>query len=87
MKSGPNAAQKKRILRCAIRLDNSNGVLVNDQRISDRVLGVNQFSAPQPQSQFRRVFLHGWSLDATVTITQDAPFPMTVLALALEVKV
>jgi hypothetical protein len=87
LNNGPNAAQKKRILRCAIRIDNSNGVIVNGQRIADRTIGQNQFDPPEPQSGFKRVFLHGWSLDATVTITQDTPFPLTVLALDLEVKV
>ena len=87
LNNGPNAAQKKRILRCAIRIDNSNGVIVNGQRIADRTIGQNQFDAPEPQSGFKRIFLHGWSLDATVTITQDTPFPLNILALDLEVKV
>jgi len=87
LQNGVNAAQKKRILRCAIRLDNSNGVIVNDQRLADRTIGQDQFSPPEPQSGFKRIFLHGWSLDATVTITQDTPFPLTVTALDLEVKV
>lgn len=87
LQNGINAAQKKRILRCAIRLDNSNGVIVNDQRLADRTIGQDQFSPPEPQSGFKRIFLAGWSLDATVTITQDTPFPLTVTALDLEVKV
>ncbi len=87
LQNGVNAAQKKRILRCAIRLDNSNGVIVNGQRLADRTIGQDQFSPPEPQSGFKRIFLHGWSLDATVTITQDTPFPLTVTALDLEVKV
>ncbi len=87
LNNGANAAQKKRILRCAIRIDNSNGIIVNGERIADRTIGLDQFSPPVPQSGFQRIFLNGWSLDATVTITQDTPFPMTVLALDLEVKV
>ena len=87
LNNGANAAQKKRILRCAIRIDNSNGIIVNGERIADRTIGLDQFSPPEPQSGFKRIFLNGWSLDATVTITQNTPFPMTVLALHLEVKV
>jgi hypothetical protein len=87
LNNGPNSAQKKRILRCAIRIDQSNGIIVNGQRLSDKETGVNQFDPPIPQTGYKRVFLHGWSLEAQVTITQDTPFPMTVLALDLEVKV
>jgi hypothetical protein len=87
LNNGPNSAQKKRILRCAIRIDQSNGIIVNGQRLSDKETGVNQFDPPIPQTGYKRVFLHGWSLEAQVTITQETPFPMTVLALDLEVKV
>jgi hypothetical protein len=87
LKNGPNSAQKKRILRCAVQMDNSNGVIVNGQRIADKTIGGDQFSAPIPQTDLKRVFLHGWSLDAAVAITQDTPFPLNILALTLEVKV
>jgi len=87
LNNGPNSAQKKRILRCAIRINESNGIIVNGQRLSDKQTGVNQFDPPAPQTGYKRIFLHGWSLEAQVTITQDTPFPMTVLALDLEVKV
>lgn len=87
LNNGPNAAQKKRILRCAIRVYESNGIIVNDYRLADKTIGQNQFDSPEPQSEFKRVFLHGWSLDATVEITQNTPFPFTILALDLEVKV
>ena len=87
LNDGSHAAQKKRILRCAIRVHESNGVIVNGQRLADRTIGQNQFDAPTPQSEFKRIFLAGWSLDATIEITQTTPFPLTVLALDLEVKV
>ena len=87
LNDGSHAAQKKRILRCAIRVHESNGVIVNGQRLADKTIGQNQFDSPAPQSEFKRVFLSGWSLDATIEITQTTPFPLTVLALDLEVKV
>ena len=87
LNDGSHAAQKKRILRCAIRVHESNGVIVNGQRLADKTIGENQFDAPTPQSEFKRVFLAGWSLEATIEITQTTPFPLTVLALDLEVKV
>ena len=87
LNDGSHAAQKKRIMRCAIRVFESNGVIVNGQRLADKTIGQDQFDAPTPQSEFKRIFLSGWSLDATIEITQTTPFPMTVLALDLEVKV
>jgi len=87
LNDGSHAAQKKRIMRCAIRVHESNGVIVNGQRLADKTIGLNQFDSPEPQSEFKRVFLSGWSLDATIEITQTTPYPLTVLALDLEVKV
>ena len=87
LNNGPNAAQKKRIMRCAIQVFESNGVLVNDQQLSDKVMSINQFDPPEPQTGFKRIYLSGWSLEAAVVISQSTPMPMTVLALDLEVKV
>lgn len=86
LKSGPNAADKKRIKRVAVNIFESNGIIVNGQRIADKTIGLDQFDAPSPQTGVRRVFIHGWSLEADVTITQDTPFPLQILSLGLEVK-
>lgn len=86
LNDGPHAAQKKRILRAAIRLFESNGVTVNGYQLADRTIGQDQFDAPIPQSEYKRIFLHGWSLEASVLISQDAPMPMTILSIDLEVK-
>lgn len=86
LNDGPHAAQKKRILRAAIRLYESNGVTVNGYQLADRTIGQDQFDAPIPQSEHKRIFLHGWSLEASVLISQDAPMPMTILSIDLEVK-
>ena len=86
LNDGPHAAQKKRILRAAIRLYESNGVTVNGYQLADRTIAQDQFDAPIPQSEHKRIFLHGWSLEASVLISQDAPMPMTILSIDLEVK-
>lgn len=86
LQNGPNAASKKKILRAAIQLFESNGVIVNDQRLADRTIGVNQFDAPEPQTGYKRITLLGWSLEADITITQDTPFDMTILNIGMEVK-
>jgi len=87
LQNGPNAAQKKRIARCALRTFESNGLLVNGQRFADKTIGIDQFDPPIPQTGLKRIYLLGWSLDASVTITQTTPFPMTILSIDLEVKV
>lgn len=86
LNSGPNASDKKRIKRVSVNVYESNGVIVNDQRILDRTIGQNQFDAPTPQTGVKRIFLHGWSLEADVTITQDEPMPLQILSLGMEVK-
>lgn len=86
LRDGFNAASKKRIVRSAIHLYLSNGVIVNGQRIADKTIGQDQFDAPTPQSGLKRVFLHGWSLEAAITITQDTPMQFHILSVGLEVK-
>ena len=87
LKSGPNAASKKKILRAAAHLFESNGVVINGQRLADRTMGIDQFDPPIPQTGLKRITLLGWSLEAFLTVTQDTPFPMTILSLGNEVKV
>lgn len=87
LQDGPNFASKKKIKRCAVNFFESNGILVNNQRIADKTIGENQFDAPEPQTGIKRIFLQGWSIDASVTITQTTPFDMTVLSLGLEVAI
>ncbi len=87
LQGGPNAFTKKKILRVGVNVFESNGIIVNGQRIADKVIGLNQFDAPAPQTGIKRVFILGWSLDAKVTITQDTPMPFQILSLGMEVKV
>ena len=87
LQSGPIAAKRKRIRRAALQLFESNGVIVNGQRITDKTIGVNQFSAPSPQTDLRRIYLGGWSIEAALTITQDTPFDMQILSIGLEVSI
>lgn len=87
LSNGSNAARKKRIVRCGVELFESLGVLVNGVRIADKTLGVNTFDPPSPQTALKTKILQGWSTEAQVTITQDEPMPMTILALYIEVSV
>jgi hypothetical protein len=86
IQNGPNAGQKKRLMRCAVQLYESNGVIINGERLPDKQLAVDEFSGPIPVTGYERIFLHGWSLEATITVTQDEPMSMTILSLDAEVK-
>lgn len=87
LQNGPNAALPKRIVRAGVELFESNGVLVNGQRMADKTMGVDVFEPPIPNTGLERIFLQGWSVEASLTITQDEPMPMTILATYLEVSV
>lgn len=87
LQNGPNVAQKKRITRVSVQLYESNGVIIQGQRLADKTIGINQFDPPEPQTGIKRIYINGWSLEATITITQDTPFPLTILNVGLEVSV
>lgn len=87
LQNGPNVASKKKIARISLQLFESNGVIVNEQRLADRTIGVDQFSAPIPQTGIKRIHVLGWDLTAQVTITQTTPMPMTILNIGMEIKV
>ena len=86
LQNGPNASQKKKILRTSLQLYESIGVLINGQRLADKTIGVDQFDAPTPFTGLKRIFIPGWSLEAQVTISQTTPMPMTILNIGMEVK-
>jgi hypothetical protein len=85
--NGPNAALPKRIVRAAVQIYNSNGVLVNGERIADKTMGVNVFDPPTPQTGLKEVYLQGWEVESILTITQEEPVKMNILAVYLEVSV
>ena len=85
--NGPNAFAKKKIARIGLQIYESNGIIVNDQRIADKTIAINQFDSPDPYTGLKRIHVLGWSLEATVTITQTTPMPMTILNIGMEVKV
>jgi hypothetical protein len=87
LQNGPNAALPKRIVRAGLQLHESNGVLVNGQRIADKTMGVDVFEPPIPNTGLKEMYLQGWSIDATLTVTQDEPMPLTLLACYLEVSI
>jgi hypothetical protein len=84
---GPTLNREKRIVRCTINRYQSLGIFVNGERLPDRQLDVDTFDAvPSPHDDVTEIYLNGWSQKAQVTITQEDPVPMTILALDLEVS-
>lgn len=87
LKDGPNAAVQKRVVRCALELYESLGVVVNGEKLPDKTIGLNQFDNIDGETRLEEVYLLGWSRDALVTITQDDPLPMTILSICNQVGV
>lgn len=86
LQNGPNAYAKKKIVRVALNLYLSNGIIVQSQRIADKTIGVNQFNAPLPYTGLKQVYLSGYTREAQISITQDTPFGFTVLNVGTEIK-
>ena len=85
LKTGSALYKKKRLKRVALDIYQSNGIIVNDNRIYDRTIGLNQFDAPTPISGVYRRYLYGWHVVAKITIKQDTPYPFQVLSIGVEV--
>lgn len=85
LQTGSALYKKKRLKRVALDIYQSNGIIVNDNRIYDRTIGLNQFDAPAPISGVYRRYLYGWHVVAKITIKQDTPYPFQVLSIGVEV--
>jgi len=85
LQTGSALYKKKRLKRVALDIYQSNGIIVNGNRIYDRTIGLNQFDAPEPISGVFRRYLYGWHVVAKITIKQDTPYPFQVLSIGVEV--
>ncbi|MHC1628918.1 MAG: phage tail protein, partial [Candidatus Nezhaarchaeales archaeon] len=85
LQTGSALYKKKRLKRVALDIYQSNGIIVNGNRIYDRTIGLNQFDAPVPISGVFRRYLYGWHVVAKITIKQDTPYPFQVLSIGVEV--
>lgn len=74
-----------RITRCTVELLNSLGIMVNGITLADRQMGDAMDTPPAPFTGRKSTPLLGWGKVNQVTITQNDPVPMTILALGLEV--
>ncbi len=85
LKTGSALYKKKRLKRVALDIYESNGIIVNGNRIYDKTIGINQFDAPSPISGVQRRYLYGWSVVADITVNQNTPFPFQILSIGVEV--
>lgn len=84
--NGPNMAKKKRLRRAVLRVLESNGIRVNGKDIADLTIGVNQFSPPSPRTGIERIPMRGYAIDQQIEVTQNTPYPFTLLSVGAEVK-
>jgi hypothetical protein len=92
LQNGPNFAEPKKVNRVTVDFQDSLGIVIKNSlgyevRIADKTMAVDVFDTPTPHSGREDVWLLGWDNVASVTITQDTPVPMIILALAVEVGV
>ena len=85
LQTGSALYKKKRLKRVALDIYQSNGIIVNNNRIYDKTIGINQFSAPAPISGVQRRYIYGWSVVADITVNQNTPFPFQILSIGVEV--
>jgi len=85
--NGPSAYKKKRLGHFYVSMFESNGVIVNGQRIHDKTIGVDTFSAPIPYTGIKRRRSLGWSVEAICHITQTTPMPFFIRGIGMEVTV
>jgi hypothetical protein len=83
---GMSAYKKKKIVRLAVELEDSNGVVINGRRIPDKKIGINQFDAVIPFTGTKLERKLGWTREAQWEVTQMSPYGLTLLAVGMEVK-
>jgi hypothetical protein len=89
---GTMVGKKTRIVRAVVRLYETKSIRINGQSIAFRRIGpegIGPLDAPLEAmtGDFKIDGLQGWSGRAQLTITQDAPLPLTVLGIAQTVSV
>lgn len=88
---GYNLNGEKRIVNAMVYLQDSLGVKVSysgqEYDLSFRTFGVGVLDQPvTPFTGKKEIYLLGWDKSAKLTIKQDDPAPMTLLALSLEME-
>ena len=89
MQSGSRIGFKKRIVEVNALLYKTQNIVINDNLVPIRKLGVGALNSPTPEFTGTKV-LHGilgYSNDGEITITQSTPQKLTLLGLEYKVSV
>ena len=87
---GSTMADEKRITEASVYVYETLGLVVNGDRLPDRVLDVDKLDTmPEPYTGFKkhRPGDSRWEILPTLTLSQEDPLPMTVLGVVYEVEV
>lgn len=87
---GPSTGKEKKTVEVYVRVHATSSLKINGQRIDFYSLsGVNPLDAINPiySGMVNVVDIPNWDTDATITITQDDPLPMTILSIETRVIV
>ena len=78
---------RKRVIRVILHLLNSKAVILEDKATHNRQYPVPFNSSVPNFTGIKEVYLMGYGRLVEIEITQDEPFPMTVLSIDAEVEV
>lgn len=76
----------KRVTKCTLNLYNSRGIYINGRLVTARKFGTPTDSVFAPVTGIESTYLLGYNNKTQVTISQNDPDPMTVLAIDLEIS-
>lgn len=84
---GFDLSAEKRIVKCSAFLQDTTALTINGNIIPFRSFGAGVLDNTVPlYTGKKEVYLFGWSKEAQVTLSQNVPAPMTILALTLEME-
>ena len=86
-KGGYGVNLRKRVIRVILHLLNSKAVILEDKATHNRQYPVPFNSSVPNFTGIKEVYLMGYGRLVEIEITQDEPFPMTVLSIDAEVEV
>lgn len=87
LNDGTAQGRKVAIGELYVRVQDTVGLVINDEEIAFREVGNNLDEPIPPFTGRKRVLLRGWTRDQVVRIEQRVPKPMQILAVIMEVSI
>lgn len=84
--SGPLTGEKRRIVSVTAHVYETNHLLVDGRNVVGYSIGDDLSVPPPAQSKKIKRYLSGYDRDPVVVLSQNAPLPVTVLGLVMEVS-